>query len=102
MDDIKVSIFKRSGDGRTRFYQMQYRDPVAGRKVSKSTGETRRREAERKAAKWEAELREGRRQKSGKTTWQDFRSRYEDEKLASLAEQTERKVSPCSPPSRRS
>ena len=92
MDDIKVSIFKRNGAGRSRFYHMQYRDPVAGRKISKSSGETRRREAERAAAKWEAELRKGRGRRSGKTTWQDFRTRYQDEKLASLAEQTERKV----------
>ena len=49
MDDIKVSIFKRKTDTN---YQMQYRDPATGNKVRKTTGEKRKREAERAAATW--------------------------------------------------
>ena len=64
---------------------MRYVDPVAGKQVCRSTGTTHRRDAERIAAKWEAELREGRYQVPCKGTWEAFRDRYEDEKLASLS-----------------
>jgi hypothetical protein len=41
------------------------------------------------AAKWEAELREGRYCDPSKTTWVQFRQRYEDEVLTGLADQTD-------------
>src|SRR5262245_16061769 len=85
--------------GDRKHFQMQYRDPVDGRKKTKSTGVARdgskktRTEAERVAAKWEAELREGRYHDVSKITWADFRERYENEVLESLADSTDRKVS---------
>jgi len=45
--------------------------------VQRSTGTTKQRDAERKAAKWEAELREGRYQKRCKMSWEDFRTYVE-------------------------
>ncbi len=74
---IKVSVFKRSG---RRYYEMQYRDPVTGQKVRRSTGETTRRLAERVAAKWEEKVRLS----AGDVTvdtisWGDFRQEYETE-----------------------
>jgi len=84
--------------GDRKHYQMQYRDPMTGRKQTRSTGVERtgrkceRTEAERVAAKWEAELREGRYQPPGRTTWADFRERYETTVLPSLAPHTGRKV----------
>ncbi|MCH8046437.1 MAG: site-specific integrase [Planctomycetes bacterium] len=92
MDAITVSIFKRKGSNRSPNYQMQFRDPVSGRKIVKTTGQTRRREAERAAATWEAELNENGYQRAAKTTWQDFRERYEAEQLSGLAENTEKHV----------
>jgi integrase len=67
---------------------MRYTDPVTGKRHSRSTDAKTRREAERAAAKWEAELQEGRYQTSSNISWQEFRERYEGEKLASLAKST--------------
>ncbi len=82
---------------RTHF-QMQYRDPLTGRKVTRSTGVERtnrqrdRDAAQQEAGKWQAELRDGRYSAPSKTTWADFRERYEAEVLSSLAETTDKKV----------
>jgi len=43
---------------------MRYDCPETGKQVARSTGTIKKREAERKAAKWEAELRAGRHMKS--------------------------------------
>ena len=59
-EEIKVHVVKYAARSNL---VMRYVDPVTGRQVSKTTGTSRKREAERKAAKWEAELREGRYQK---------------------------------------
>ena len=64
---------------------MRYRDPVTGKQVQRSTGANKKREAERIAAKWEAELRERRYQKRNRMTWADFRDRYQQERLSTLA-----------------
>jgi len=53
--DIKVIVLKRAD---RRFYTMRYEDPITGEPVARSTKTTKRREAERLAAKWEKELRE--------------------------------------------
>ncbi len=84
--------------GDRRHYQMQYVDPVTGRKKTRSTGVVRtgrkkdRTEAERVAAKWEAELREGRYCAPSKITWAQFRERYEMEVLPGLAKRTDAMV----------
>lgn len=96
MDEIKVRVVEF---GDRKHYQMQYRDPMNGRKVTRSTGvecsgrKRERTEAERVAAKWEAEVREGRYHSPSKITWQDFRERYEREVLSGLAQTTDLKVS---------
>lgn len=55
---------------------MRYRDPDTGRQVQRSTGTRNEREAIRAAAKWEAELREGRYSRKSKMTWQEFRDQF--------------------------
>ena len=85
-DDIRVSV---ASYGEGRCLMMTYRDPVTGKKVAKSTGKTKRREAERAAAVWQDELNSGRYQAPSKLTWDEFRERYEAEKLASLAPATQ-------------
>ena len=89
MEEIKVTVVKF---GDQKFLQMQYKDPITGRKQTKSSGTTNRREAERASAKLEAELREGRYKPASKITWAEFRRRYEDEVLTSLAKETDHKV----------
>jgi integrase len=82
-----ITVYVVTFKDRPNLY-MRYRDPISGRSESKSTGTRNRRQAEKVAAKWEADLREGRYTRGTKISWQDFRQRYEDEKLASLADAT--------------
>ena len=84
-DEISVTVVKYLD---RRFLMMRYTDPVTGKKKSRSTQTTNRREAERRAAKWEAELRDGRFQPTSKILWSEFREQYEDQKLASLADKS--------------
>jgi integrase len=79
---IKVVVVKRHG---RRFLTMRFVDPVTGQQKTRSTKTSNRREAERLAAKWEAELQEGRYHEPSRITWEEFRERYEDEKLSSLS-----------------
>jgi integrase len=67
---------------------MRYQEPVTRKQVARSTGTTNRREAERMAAKWEAELREGRYRAPSHVSWSAFREKYEVEVVPSLAEKT--------------
>ena len=95
MEEIEVRVVEF---GDRKCYQMQYVDPLTGRKKTRSTkvertGRKRERtEAERVAAKWESELREGRYKAPSQVTWVEFRTRYEDEVLCSLADNTDDKV----------
>ena len=49
-------------------------------------GKSQRRKADKVAAVWEAELREGRYQQPSKVRWDEFRRRYEDEKLIAMSD----------------
>ena len=89
MSEIVVTVCQY---GR-KFLYMRYRDPVSGKTIAKSTGTTIMKEAIKLAAKWEAELQQGRYKPASKVTWKEFRERYESEVLASLATKTESKVS---------
>jgi len=95
MQEINVFIVEF---GDRPHYQMQYRDPITRRKVTRSTRVERtgrkkeRTEAERVAAKWEADLREGRYKAAAKITWAEFRERYENEVVASFADRTAGKI----------
>ena len=82
IDEIKVHVVKYPDRANL---VMRYRDPFTGKQVQRSTGTTKQRDAERKAAKWEAELREGRYQKRCKMSWEDFRTYYSDNALPGLA-----------------
>jgi integrase len=90
MAEISVSCLRRDGD---TFYQMQYRDPVTGLKVRRSTKCQKRREAERVAAKWEKDLREGHVVTGGRMAWDEFRRSYEDHAAGGLAEATQKRIS---------
>lgn len=78
MNEITVKVTKH---GTRKYLVMYYDDPVTGKREQRSTKQTKRREADRVAAKWEAELREGRYKPASNITWDEFRERYEDERL---------------------
>lgn len=84
-NEIKVTVTKYAD---RRYFIMRYADPVTGKQHTRSTKATTQRDAERAAAKWEVELQEGRYQVPCNISWEDFRERYEGEKLASLAKGT--------------
>lgn len=93
-EDIHVKVVEF---GDRKHYQLQWFDPITQKKKTKSsgiekTGRKRERDAaEKEAGKLEDSLRAGRYRHSGKVRWADFRRRYQDEALASLAASTEKK-----------
>ena len=84
-NEIRVTVTKYAD---RPCFVMRYVDPVTGKRHARSTGATTRRYAERAAAKWEAELQEGRYQAPSNISWKEFRERYGSENLASLAKAT--------------
>jgi integrase len=59
-----------------------------GKHVTKSAGTRKRKDADREAGKWQAELREGRYQKPSKWTWEAFREYYSAHALPGLSPRT--------------
>ena len=86
-DQIRVHVVDY---GRASLY-MRFVDPVTGKQVTRSTGTKRKREAERIAAKWEAELHSGAYKPPSRMTWDEFWERYDSECLSGLAETTAKK-----------
>ncbi|MCC6127431.1 MAG: site-specific integrase [Pirellulales bacterium] len=74
------------GDGRP--LMLRWTDPATGQRRAKSSGTSNKREAERRAAALEKELREGKHGLSDRISWQDFTWRYADEVLCGLAHKT--------------
>lgn len=89
MSEIEVTIFRRN---RSKVWQMQYRDPVSGRKMQRSTGKTKRTDAIKAAGRWQAEVRQGKASHGGMMAWADFREKYEREKASGLADRTQDKI----------
>jgi integrase len=77
---------------------LQWKDPITGKTKSLSSGITRvgqrkdRAEAERVAAKLQAELESGLLPNGGKITWEAFRERYEEEHVPSLSAESAAKI----------
>ncbi len=88
-EEFSVSILRRKNRS---VYYMQYRDPVTGNKISRSTGEATKRAAFRLAAKWEHELRNGEGDSPTRYSWANFRELYALEGLSGLADTTAAKV----------
>lgn len=85
MNEIRVKVTRKAN---RRFFLMYYDDPITGERVHRSTKKTTRGDAIKVAGKWEAELREGRYRPQANITWQDFRERCVDEKLANKSPKT--------------
>ena len=83
-------------DRKRRFFYMRAELPNGSRQ-ERSTGvptggAKQRREAERVAAVWEAELIEGRYKSPSKIAWDEFTERYDREVLSGLADRTREKA----------
>lgn len=83
-----IIVFKRAD---RKFFECQWTDPVTGLRRTRSTKRTARRDAERWVAKHEDELL-GLDELAAKTTWHDFRKRYESEALHGLAPKSVSKI----------
>lgn len=73
---IRVTLINPSD---RRNYMARWTDPLTGKMKYKSTGTTIRREAERFATRLEDELNDATAQRTIRTTWAEFRQRYEEE-----------------------
>ena len=70
-DEIKVHVIDY-GPGRN--LRMRYLCPQTNEHIARSTSTRNKTTAERAAAKWESELRDGRYAKQSRMTWEDFRT----------------------------
>ena len=91
MDDNEIKVVVVKYPDRKNL-TMRFTDPMTGKQIARSTRTANHRQAERCAAKWEAELQEGRYKRPSMTTWEEFRERYEQEYLSGLADGTFEKV----------
>lgn len=88
MRDLNVIVFKRSRD---RFYYLRYKCPITGEMIEKSSGVSNEKDARKCAGEWQAELRAGG-GKSSSAKWQEFRLRYEEDKVFGLRSGTQDKI----------
>jgi integrase len=86
MNQIAMTVFKPAG---RKFHQAQWRDPVTGRKKTQSTGETKKRDAERVAGKILQQVIDGTFHHRRRMTWATFRERFEAEVIPSVAIKTQ-------------
>jgi integrase len=97
MRDRSITVWVNRFPDRTTF-QLQWNDPVTGRRKTKSsgvvdTGRARdRRDAEAKARELEELLRRGIAAIPSELSWESFRERYETEHAAGLARETMAKI----------
>lgn len=83
-----MSIMVHVARNGKRNWQLYYTDPITERRIWRSARTTDRREAERAAARWEAELAAGAAPQTDRVTWSAFRDRFESEHLSGLADKT--------------
>ena len=84
MESVTVHVVDK---GRKYLY-MRYRCPITKKEETRSTGQAKKKEAEKVAAKWEAELQEGRYQRTAFMPWEEFRESYTVNCLDALAPAT--------------
>jgi integrase len=85
MNELEVKVVKYPD---RKNLVLRWIDPDTGNKKTKSAKTTRRREAERKAAKLEADLKAGLLSGPPAVTWQEFKQAYQDDCLSSLSDAT--------------
>src|SRR5262245_6112582 len=79
LTEIKVHV---TSYGAGRNLVMRYRHPKTGEVATQTTGTRNRKEALKLDGLWEEELRNGKFKPASKTTWEEFRIRYENECIA--------------------
>ena len=67
---------------------LRWHDPETGRQRTKSAKTTRRRDAEREAARLEADLKAGKLSGPPAWTWAHFKAQYQEQHLSGLADRT--------------
>lgn len=86
MNEISVYTMKPKG---RKFYVMRYRDPLdPAKEPQRSTGCKTKRQADKVAGVWEAELRAGIYRPPSAATWEDLIEAYSTTVLPGLAEGT--------------
>jgi integrase len=85
MEKIKVHVVKMKD---RKNWSMRYLDPYTGNQVFKSSGTTKKYEAIREAAKWEADIHTGRYSKSSRMGWEEFRDYLYTNHLAAMGDNT--------------
>lgn len=86
---MKYTVFRRHN---RKYFEVQWEDPLTGLKRTRSTKESVRREAERKAVSWIKELEAGRTVDFQTVKWADVETRYKSEILSKLAKKTRLKT----------
>ena len=84
-DEIKVQVVNY-GEGRN--YVLRYIDPISGKQKTKTSGTRNEQEAIKAAGVWQDELNSGRYVAPSRITWEQFKTRYLEEKVSSLAPRT--------------
>ncbi|MDX1964137.1 MAG: site-specific integrase [Pirellulales bacterium] len=79
---IRVNVRWRPDRG---LFQLYFRHPLTGKRVMKSAGTDNRREAERAAARWQAELERSNLGENKNVSWDAFRLQFEERHLLQLA-----------------
>jgi integrase len=85
MSDIKVHVHNRPD---RKNYSMRYLDVGTGKHVEKTTGTTKKTEAIRRAAVWEADIMAGRSCNATRMNWDDFRMRFYSDYLEEKGQTT--------------
>lgn len=85
-EQVRVKVVFRQNKGT---YVLRWRDPETGAEREQSAKTKVRKEADRQAGELRADLRDGRYAKPSKVHWEDFRLRFESEKLPSLAKRSQ-------------
>jgi integrase len=85
----KIWLTKR---GNSPFWVIRYEDPETRSVLQKSTGTTKKKDAERLLGEFRADLLSGRYQGPSTTSWETFRDKYEAELLSGLAKKTMKKA----------
>jgi hypothetical protein len=84
-DAAKVSVVKYPD---REHLILRWRDPLSGKSRCKTSGTTKRREAERKAAALEREILDGHHGPAARMGWAEFREYHEEHCLRALADRT--------------
>ena len=79
MNEIEVKVTAKKS---RKYFIMYWKDPVSGVREERSTKKTERRDADREAAKWEAELRAGLDNRDGRRmTWEECRDLFWERRI---------------------